>query len=166
MSNTNPVTPVKTALWALLDNSAAFCALVPVGNRIKLSNAPKRGSQFADFPCVTIEPVTGLTVKDWTSSDCLVKKFFQVKIATGDTDSDKLDELEWVIFVALKDWAASMEALTWNGDTKYVKYAGVYEQKQTLDERELTKTETGWSTVWVGEVWMAFHHNDLVVGPA
>jgi len=166
MPNSNPITPVRDSLWTLLEASTAFTTLVPVGNRIKLSSAPKRGSQFSDFPCVTIEPESGLTVKDWTNTDAELKKIFRVKVATGDTDADKLEELQWVIFVALKDWEATMAALSWNGRTKYVKHCGVYDIKETLDERELTRTETGWATVWAGEVWLSFPHTDIVVGPA
>jgi len=166
MSVTNPISQVRDSLWAMLEACTAFTTLVPIGCRIKLSDAPKRASQYADFPCVTIEPETGLTVKDWTNTDAELKKIFRVKVATGDTDSDTKDELEWVIFVALKNWETTMAALSWNGHTGYVKHCGLYDQKETLDERELTRTETGWATVWVGEVWLSFPHGDIVVGPA
>jgi hypothetical protein len=166
MSNTNPITPVRDSLWTLLEANTAFTTLVPVGNRIKLSDAPKRGAQFSDFPCVTIEPNKGLTVKDWTNTDADLRKIFRVKIATGDGDPDKQEELEWVIFVALKDWETTMAALSWNGHTGYVKHCGVYDQEETLRERDLTVTETGWATVWEGECWLSFPHGDIVVGPA
>ena len=166
MSVSNPLSQVRDAIWQLLEANTAFTALVPVGNRIKLANAPKRGSQYADFPCVTIEPVEGISVRDWTNTDAEIRKGFRIKVATGDTDSDKLDALTWQIFFALKNWETTMQALSWNGSTGYVKYCGLSEHDETLNERELTRTETGWATVWVGEVWMSFPHTDLVAGPA
>jgi len=169
MSATNPLAAVHTALWKLLTDNAAFRALVPTGCRIKnvgtATAGEKRAAQAADFPATLIEPVDGLAVADWTNTDGHIKKRFRVKVATGNRQIDDAMELEWVVFCAMSAWETTMTALSWRGHTGYVKHVGIYEHEETLKERDLTRLETGWATVWDGEVWMFFARTDIVVGP-
>jgi hypothetical protein len=165
----NPIGQVYSALWELLTDNDPFCILVPVGCRLKnvggIGNPLKRAAQVADFPATYIEPVDGLTVKDWTNTEGHVKKRFRIKIATGNAQVDTLLELEWVIFACVAGWEAKMAPLEWKSKAGYVKHCGVYEQEETIRERELTRSETGWATVWDGEIWMEFPIPDIVAGP-
>lgn len=168
MATTNPIQPVFAALWQILEDNAAFAAIVPVGCRLKnvgsSGNPLVAGSQAGDFPRVLIEPADGLSTIDWSNTDCVVKKRFQIKVATGNRQTDDAFELEWIVIAAMSSWRTRLEALTWQG-LSYVRHLGVYKHEESEEERKLTKKETGWSVAYDGEVWMEFPQTDLVAIP-
>jgi len=167
MAYTNPIEQVFDGLWEILEDSAEFDALVPVGpRRVKYIGGSRdpmiHGSTPSDFPQVCIEPVGGFSQAEWTSNSGKMKKTFQVKIATGDKRLDyKIFQVEWAIYRAMSNWRAVMSSLTWKGKA-FVDHVGVYDHEETLKEREMSRGDTGWSTVWTGEVWMHFTTSDLI----
>jgi hypothetical protein len=169
MSETNPLQPVHKAIWTLLEANTAFTTLVSVSNRLKsVGSAGKAGkdqAKYADFPMVLVDPMDGLFVADFTNTDSDVVKTFSIKVATGNSQTDAMLELEWVIFVAISNWRTTMEALSWCSKTKYVKHVTLSNHEETLKERELTRSETGWATVLIVEVKMNFARTDVANGP-
>ena len=165
----NPLSQVYTAMWTLLTNNATWAAAVPSGNRLKYidgeGNPLKDAAQYADFPSTMIEPVAGYSIANFDSTHCEIKKRFKIKVATGNLQTEGMLQLEWLVFVAMSNWQSTMQALSWKSKTGYVKDFGIYEHEETLSEREITQAETGWSTIWTGEVWLIIPTADVVVGP-
>ena len=165
MAETNPINQVFLALWDLLESSTEFAALVPEMNRIKYiggSRDPlKHRASPADFPMVCIKPTGGIGQSHDTNTHGTLAKTFTIKCCTGDKRTDKyLFDLEWAVFRALHDWNATMEALTWD-DEQFVKACEIMQHEDTLKEKELSRDETGWATIWQGQVLMAFDQSKL-----
>ena len=140
MAVDNPLAQVYTAIWTLLEANATWKAAVPSGCRLKVvggtGNPLKSGAQYADFPTTYIEPVDGFSVLNFDSTNCQIKKRFQIKTATGNYQIDSMLQLEWLTFVALSNWKTTMQALSWKGSTGYVKDFGIYEHEETIKERD------------------------------
>jgi len=154
----SPAKLVFDGLWAMLEASPVFRALVPASLRLKqiggAGDALKHGAQAADFPATMIVPVGGLTVRDWDSDGGHIKKRFRIKIATGEKQADHAIALEWEVFTIMAGWQAGLESLSWKGQTGFVKYCAVSEQIEEIGDQDMTYGETGWSVAWDGEVWM------------
>ena len=170
MSVTDPITPVRPALWAILEAEPAFSTtLVPIGNRLKdatsRGNPRKPSVQPADFPSMVIEPVDGIFTNDFSSTCGDVTKKYLIKLATGKWNPDKITEIEWVIFAAMSGWKAILGELSWRGKIGYVTHCAVYDFSETTKEKEQTRLESGWAAVLGIEVRMHFDRVDIVAGP-
>ena len=107
-ATTDPYTQVLNALWAALEASGAFCALVPVGNRIKFTdvakgiNPIKTAKASADFPEVCIEPTVSADEDAKSSADAAETQTWVIKMATADMRLNaKCYPLRWAMKKAL-----------------------------------------------------------------
>jgi hypothetical protein len=161
---TTPFVKAHNVLWTILEDSARFCALVPVGCRLKnvggSEAALKHGGQTIEFPSTMIEVVDGTITDPHDSSGGTTDKRFRILVATGAMQADLLLEIEWVIAVAMHGWATRGRLVTWRS-SPFIHYIGVFQQQETLDERRISRAETGWYCAWDGYVQMYFQDSDF-----
>lgn len=119
----NPYSLIYAELWAVLESSPSFCALVPVGNRIKLTDKDrspfKPESITADYPTVSIIDAGGMLGQQGSSSSVVHSKTWKISTATGDMRLTYLHfPLEWAIVSALfreRTARSRLLALQWRG---------------------------------------------------
>jgi hypothetical protein len=159
----NPLRQVHDAFWELLEAGSAFAALVPAGNRIKyddLEAATKQQPEKdniapADTPEVCVRRIGTKPNLYLDSTEAMVTMRFAILVSTGRFTQRILDEVEWAIFEAMKDWRTHLESLTWGGTT-FVRSCLSLETGSTLDDNLLNRGMRGWSARWHCQVVCVF----------
>lgn len=160
----DPYTLTYRALWAMLERSDRFSAVVRPGNRIKLDGvdrAPfKEDISEADLPEVRIVEIDS-TPQLYRASNCdtdTVK--YEIQVSTGDQRLTRLlYPLKWIIFCAMADATDYLrQAVVWHGTNPVVSAlpVSVASGVSTLD---LNRGLKGWSGVWAVQVQFAFASN-------
>lgn len=162
----DPFSQVHDALWALLEGSDDFCAMVQPGNRCKFNTANrdpvKAEAVSADFPEVRIIPVSTTPHYHHTSSSSSFVKKWKIEVSTGDQRTNLyLFPLEWVIHKALCQWVTALTSLKWN-DTPYVKTVRTTTVGDGVASIDLERGITGWASLWECETELWFATADLL----
>ena len=162
----NPIRMVYTALWDMLEASAAFMSVVSgTGNRIRRDGTTymfsKDSLSDADVPQVELLLVEHRPHLEATSNDSFLDTVWEIRIATGDTRFLTSLDTAWVIYRAMLGWQTQlMTGLTWQSKT-FVHLARPLKVEDQLDDKNRTPGNRGWTTAWRGEVRMHFTTSDV-----
>lgn len=143
-----------------------FTDLVLSGNRIKYTASAfdiwKVAVQEADFPEVAVVQA-GMGLHDRIDcTDTMVAVKYEVWVTTGEQPLDRLFDVQWAVFRCLLNWDATLkDALTWQSE-KYVRNCELLTTEDSLLNKRLNRAIKGWSSVWAGEVWCHFNHDNLI----
>jgi len=182
MAEKDPLSQVYDAMWALLEASEDFCALVPKPYRIKYVDDatvdpaipayrfPEQSTRKPDeYPQVKIEPGGAPADMYCTSDATRVNERFNIWAITGDRRLYYLQgdiyqgilPLQWAILRAMMGWEDSMKLLSWNGRACFVTHCSVSDRQMRigsprLKEQAQPAKDDGWWLAWQGDVHMWF----------
>ncbi len=157
----DPLSQVHDALWTMLEADAAWCALVPAGNRIKFRGqgaSPRKDQQLspADRPEVQIRAASVTPYLNVDSSNTKVTARFEVQIATGEQGLDaSLFPVLWETLRALHEYRTHLNALTWQ-DVDFVKRTQTQPGAIGVGQGDADRGMLWWSILWACEVEMYF----------
>lgn len=163
----SPLVLIHDALWTMLEAHAGFTELVPVGNRIKLTNirgqAIKPRTSTADMPEVRIIPTGGLPHLQRTSNSSTILKRWEVQAVSGETHIIKMMDLEWEVFRALSRWDTHLGGLKWPVDTgnNFVIHSKLESFEEGVRDTDLSRGSALWSSIWAGNTELVFATNTL-----
>ncbi|MFZ5832442.1 MAG: hypothetical protein ACOY3P_20335 [Planctomycetota bacterium] len=154
-----PQSLIHDGLWALLEASSEFTALVPAGNRIKyngtLDEPEKPAVADADTPNVRILPVEHQAAAAADSSGEMQIDVWAIQVGTGRLQSDRLHALEWAITRALRGWRSVFSTVTYDGSAFVVDLHPIHSAvalKRDAPEQDVAQGPPGWLDVWRIEV--------------
>ncbi len=161
----NPLRLVYTALWDMLEASAAFLSVVSgTGNRIRNDGTTymygKDALAGADLPQVRLLLAGHKVHLEATSNDSFWETVWEIQVATGDVRFLSVLDVNWVIYRAMLGWHTHITSLTWNSK-KFVHLARPLIIEEALDDKQKTPGNRGWTAVWRGEVKMHFTTSDV-----
>lgn len=159
----SPFTQVHAALWDMLLDRADFAAAIRAGNRDKLTDQDvprpeKSALQRADLPDVRIVPgKTKYPATDATSGSSEITRQWVIQITTGDEISDTLDEIDWMVYRAHRDWRTRLTILVAKtGGDPFVRTSVMLDAETRLEDQDAPHGKGGWVTYWIIEVEMQF----------
>lgn len=169
----NPIYQVLDALWDLLEADALFTLAVPSMNRIKYTSTVNRNPDLdnslnEDFPCVRIRQVGMRPRLHRTSNSSMIELKVSIEVFTGDRrfatlHKNRLNDVEFAIFKAMANWQTYLYDFTWNGVTFSVRYCRPSETKSDIEAAEIQFKQTGWKSIWLGDIDIWFATSDLTL---
>lgn len=162
-----PFELVHDALWNMLEAHTRFTALVPAGNRVKLTvtrgQQSKPRTNTADYPEVRIIPVGGTPHLQRTSSSSTIEKRWEIQVASGENHVAVMFELEWEIYRALAKWATHLASLKWpvvTGEV-FIVHSRVSGFQEGIRDGDFERGLSHWTSVWACNTLMVFQTSVL-----
>jgi len=165
----DPLSQVYDAFWELLEADEAWCALVPVGNRIKFAGkgvSPRKDQQLspADRPEVQIRATSVVPYLNFDSSNTKVSAQFEIQIATGEQGFDaSLFPVLWETIRALHRYQSHLNALTWR-DVPFVKRTQAKSGAIGVGQGDANRGMLWWRVLWACEIDMYFPATMMLPG--
>jgi hypothetical protein len=162
----NPLRDIYESLWQMLEASAAFVALVPPANRLRLSRPgdegelqpAEEGSLSSLAPSVRIVQIGISTDPFCDSRQSALAVRFAIQAASNSPYLDDLQDAQWAIFRASTRWQDFLYQLRWE-EAAYVVSCRTLHSQEIPQGRKLDWDESsgrGWSTVLACEVACQF----------
>lgn len=157
--NLDPLSQVHDCLWEMLEADEAWCALVPVGNRIKYAGkgvSPRKDQQLSpgDRPEVQIRAASVTPYMNFDSSNTKITARFEIQIATGEQGFDaSLFPVLWETIRALHAYRDHLNALTWR-DVPLVKRTQAQTGAIGVGQGDADRGMLWWSILWAVEIDM------------
>ena len=149
----DPYTTILAGLWSLFEADTTFCALVPVGNRIKLfgdRRAPDKDETIsADYPEVKIYPVSASPMARNCSSSFLPVVNMGVRASSGEQCVDTVHyPLTWCITRLLFYRADRvLKAVTWAGH-EFIEATIARQVSDGIRPEDEARGVKQWSAIW------------------
>lgn len=166
MAESDPLTQQYIAMWKMLETHKGFDQLVKVGNRARLfdrDKAPVKAETLtADLPEIRIHPAVTRPHFQRTSNGSSILCGWQVVVVTGSILVDEvLLPLEWEVYRAMANWAATLQILTWRSK-QFVKILRAVSIEHGMLRDDLNRGIRGWSAIWSCETESFFTTASLI----
>jgi len=163
----DPYTLVHDAIVTLAKTNATLIGLVRARSWVTYNGADRSPrpteTAEADKPEIELRTDGGYCHDQRTSNGAYVTKRWTWWISTGDQRPEKeLYPIEWELFRSMCQWKTPLKALSWGGETGFVKDFRIDTVKDTLDAPKHVRSIPGWVGAVSCEADMWFSTSILV----